>query len=201
MQAISSSPFGYESAFRVITGKGLDAVFLSYCISLYRASRGDFQFNPADCLATTGLSRQEQSTSLSRLTKKGVLVSNDTGTVRVDIDRLEAIMSDKDDFVDAKTEKDAFTAFVDLWKREYEIHFGVPYAMNGNKDAAAVKRLTKIADAPFLVGKARAAWENITLFHCKRAGSIAGFAAAFNDITAELQSFKGNSSTTAGDRL
>lgn len=84
--------------------------------------------------------------------------------------------------------KSPFRLFTDGWMERHQKHFGEPYLFTKAKDGSAVARLIKSGTAPEeLLALAEKAWQRPDGFNCKAAASIAGFAARFNEIRAELR--------------
>lgn len=81
--------------------------------------------------------------------------------------------------------------FIDEWAKEFERFHREKYMVQGGKDGAAAKRLVSLSSAPThvenLIDTAWAAWGHLTLFNCKQAATIAGFASRYNDIRSELR--------------
>jgi hypothetical protein len=89
-----------------------------------------------------------------------------------------------------------FVTFRDGWMAGYEAQFGARYLFAPAKDGMAIKRLLVVDTPQALLETARRAWANRDGFHSKRAASIAGFAAALNDIRAELSKTAPTTKTT-----
>lgn len=105
--------------------------------------------------------------------------------------------------------KGTHAMFTELWVAAFAASFGERYIFSGGKDGAAVRRLLRETerDPQWLVELAGTAWSAHAatprrFFHCGRAGTIAGFAAAYNDIVKELkgaQRLPGNSAAGKAD--
>ncbi len=78
--------------------------------------------------------------------------------------------------------------FLALWSAAYEDFFEVSYKIQHGKDGKAADSLLALkgASPEGLIELARKAWEQGGQFNCRHAVSLAGFAARFNEIRAEV---------------
>jgi hypothetical protein len=93
----------------------------------------------------------------------------------------------------SESEKLGMREFTDAWVAEFKKKFRTPYLFRSSIDGPAAARLLKLGLEPCdLITLAKRAWA-VKSFHCDKAASIAGFAANFNDISAELNGLKATS--------
>lgn len=87
----------------------------------------------------------------------------------------------------AAKEPAAKRQLTDGWVAGWEKRFGGPYKFEGAKDGKAADALLATGlTVASLLKLAAEAWDNVELFNCKHAMSLAGFASRFNEIRGEL---------------
>jgi DNA-binding MarR family transcriptional regulator len=90
-----------------------------------------------------------------------------------------------------KPERIGMPEFIAAWHSAFEAHHHGKYLFRYNIDGPGVTRLLKAGiKTEEIIAVAQNAWLHPTGFFCKQAATVAGLASRWNEIRAELQTFK-----------
>lgn len=82
----------------------------------------------------------------------------------------------------------AMRMLTDGWCQDYKARFGQPYVWQKAQDGPAAARVLRSGVSPeAFLATARRAWDRLDLFWCKQASSLAGLAAKYPQVVAELE--------------